>query len=288
MSELDITCTLTRSIKGQAVADLLAAFPGEGTTALHEDLPVEFPEISFVKEEAWLLYFDGSATPSSNTGAGVVVVSPTGEVFSHSFKLDFQCTNNSVEYEAFLIGLSLAKPAGARHLGVRGDSKLLVNQMNGVFCTPYYPQGNGKGENTNKTLIRILSRTVHDNPRTWHEQLPMALWAYRAVPRSSTGVFPYSLVYGANAILPAEIKIPSDKIAAASGVQWNEAEASNSRIVELDTLDSRRIKAEEHAQAYRKRISKAYDKTIKPRVFQIRDRVLKTAKHIQQDGKVLM
>ncbi|XP_026458865.1 uncharacterized protein LOC113359453 [Papaver somniferum] len=116
------------------MADLLAAFPEEGTTALHEDLPMEFPEISFIKEEAWLLYFDGSATPSNNTGgAGIVLVSPTGELFSHSFKLDFQCTNNSAEYEAFLIGLSLAKQAGATHLEVRGDSKLLFNQMNGVY-----------------------------------------------------------------------------------------------------------------------------------------------------------
>lgn len=65
-------------------------------------------------------------------GAGIVLVSPTGEVFSHSFKLYFQCTNNSAEYEAFLIGLSLAKQAGVAHLEVRSDSKLPVNQMNGV------------------------------------------------------------------------------------------------------------------------------------------------------------
>ncbi|XP_026451457.1 uncharacterized protein LOC113351736 [Papaver somniferum] len=134
MSEFDITCTPPRAIKGKSVADLLAAFPGEGTTALHEDLPEEFLEISFIEKEAWLLYFDGFETPSNNTGgAGIVLVSPMGEVFSHSFKLDFQCTNNSAEYEAFLIGLSLAKRAGATRLEVRGDSKLLVNQMNGVY-----------------------------------------------------------------------------------------------------------------------------------------------------------
>lgn len=71
----------------------------------------------------------------------------------------------------------------------------------------------------------------------------MALWAYRTSPRSSIGVSPYSLVYGADAILPEEIKIPSSRIAAATGVHWNEAEASNSRVAELDTLDFRRSKA---------------------------------------------
>ncbi|XP_026396770.1 uncharacterized protein LOC113291452 [Papaver somniferum] len=133
-SEFDITCSPPKAIKGKKVADLLAAFRREGTTALHEDLPGEFPEISFIKEETGIIYFDGSATPSNNTGgAGIVLVSPTGEVFLHSFKLDFQCTNNLAEYEAFLIGLSLAKQAGSTHLEVRGDSKLLVNQMNEVY-----------------------------------------------------------------------------------------------------------------------------------------------------------
>ncbi|XP_026419807.1 uncharacterized protein LOC113315763 [Papaver somniferum] len=111
----------------------------------------------------------------------------------------------------------------------------------------------------------------------------MALWAYRTSPRSSIGVSPYSLVYGGDANLPAEIKIPSSRIAAATGVHWNEAGASNSRVAELDTLDFRKSKAEERIQVFRNRISSAYNKTVKPRVFKVGDLVLKTSKHIQQD-----
>ncbi|XP_026399962.1 uncharacterized protein LOC113295848 [Papaver somniferum] len=134
MSEFDIVCVSPKAIKGQAVADLLASFQGEDSTTLQDNVPGEFPEISVVKEETSLLYFDGSATPSNDTGgAGIVLVSPSGEVFSHSFKMDFHCTNNSAEYEAFLLGLSLAKQAGAMHLEIIGDSKLLVNQMNRIY-----------------------------------------------------------------------------------------------------------------------------------------------------------
>ncbi|XP_026454366.1 uncharacterized protein LOC113355665 [Papaver somniferum] len=134
MSEFYIAHVPPKAIKVQSVADLLAAFLGEDVTKLHEDVPGEFPEILIVKEETWLLYFDGSATPSNDTGgAGMVLVSPSGEVFSHSFKLDFHYTNNSAEYEAFLLGLSLAKQAGEMHLEIRGDSKMLVNQMNGFY-----------------------------------------------------------------------------------------------------------------------------------------------------------
>ncbi|XP_026399348.1 uncharacterized protein LOC113295216 [Papaver somniferum] len=69
MSELDITHTSPRDIRGQAVADLLAAFPGEGTTGLHEDLPGEFPDISVVEEEAWIFWgmdIIGKINPSSS------------------------------------------------------------------------------------------------------------------------------------------------------------------------------------------------------------------------------
>ncbi|KAI3972949.1 hypothetical protein MKX01_019607 [Papaver californicum] len=94
----------------------------------------------------------------------------------------------------------------------------------------------------------------------------MALWAYKTSPRSSTGTSSYSLVYGADAILPADIKIPSARIAAASGVSWDE-----------------RAKTEKYAKTYRRRISRAYNKTVQPLVFQAGDLVLKTSKHIQQD-----
>ncbi|XP_026433565.1 uncharacterized protein LOC113331005 [Papaver somniferum] len=86
-----------------------------------------------------------------------------------------------------------------------------------------------------------------------------------------------------NALISAEIKIPSARIATASGVQWNEAEISNAVIAELDALYSKRTKAEEHAQAYINRVSRSYDKAIKPRIFQVGDLVMKTAKHIHQD-----
>ncbi|XP_026383710.1 uncharacterized protein LOC113279224 [Papaver somniferum] len=145
----------------------------------------------------------------------------------------------------------------------------LPSERKEVLSTPYYPQENGQAESTNKTLIQNLSRTVHDNPRTWHEELPMALWAYRTAPRSSIGTSPYSLIYGADAVLPAEIKIPSERIATSSGVQWDEAEVSNLRIYELDMLESRRSKVEKYVEAYKQRISRAYNKMVRPRTFQV-------------------
>ena len=51
-----------------------------------------------------------------------------------SFKLDFPCTNNMAEYEAYLTGLAVAREMGIKHLQVIGDSNLVVCQARGDFA----------------------------------------------------------------------------------------------------------------------------------------------------------
>ena len=43
----------------------------------------------------------------------------------------------------------------------------------------------------------------------WAKELPTVLWAYRTTPRKATGESPFSLVYGAEAVIPAEVSMPS-------------------------------------------------------------------------------
>ncbi|XP_026416474.1 uncharacterized protein LOC113311899 [Papaver somniferum] len=146
--------------------------------------------------------------------------------------------------------------------------------------TPYYPKGNGKAEAKNKTLIQILSRTVLDHHREWHEQLSVALWAYRISKRSSTGASPYSLVYGEDAILPAEITIPSARVAMASHTTPDEI----SRFAHLETIEERITRAERFAEAYRKRASNYYNQSVKERAFKVDELVLKIAPHVQRNA----
>lgn len=48
---------------------------------------------------------------------------------SLSFKLQFECTNNEVEYESLIQALELEKNMGIRCLWVFGDSELVINQV---------------------------------------------------------------------------------------------------------------------------------------------------------------
>jgi ribonuclease HI len=71
------------------------------------------------------MYFDGASTRDS-VGAGVVLIYPSEETISLSFKLDFRTTNNIAEYEALLLGLNSAKEMGVKGLKVLGDADLIV------------------------------------------------------------------------------------------------------------------------------------------------------------------
>jgi ribonuclease HI len=78
--------------------------------------------------EYWTMHFDGSKR-LSGTGAGVVLISPTGERLSYVLWIHFSASHNVAEYEALLHGLRIAISLGIWRLIVRGDSQLVVNQV---------------------------------------------------------------------------------------------------------------------------------------------------------------
>ncbi|XP_055800340.1 uncharacterized protein LOC129869733 [Solanum dulcamara] len=121
----------------------------------------------------------------------------------------------------------------------------------------YRPQMNGAVETANKNIKKILRKIV-DSHRQWHEKLPYALLGYRTTIRTSTGETPYILVYGLEAVIPAEVEIPSLRI-----------------IQELMLIDEKRMDAVCHSQPYQNRMAKAFNKKVKPRQFTLEQLVLK-------------
>jgi len=66
----------------------------------------------------------------------------------HKIRLQYQTTNNEVEYEALLKGLELVKLVGAQSILVLGDSQLVIGQVNGI-CE-------AKEERMKKYLNKVL------------------------------------------------------------------------------------------------------------------------------------
>src|SRR6266540_5315 len=81
------------------------------------------------------MYFDGSLM-IEGTGAGIVLISPTGERLKYVLQIHFPASNNAAEYEALLHGLRIAISLGIRRLAVCGDFELIVNQVQKEYsCT---------------------------------------------------------------------------------------------------------------------------------------------------------
>jgi hypothetical protein len=66
--------------------------------------PLSNIEIPPPTTSMWKMFFDG-ASSSEGVGVGVVFVSPSQEIISMSYKLEFETTNNVAEYEALVLGL---------------------------------------------------------------------------------------------------------------------------------------------------------------------------------------
>ena len=81
-----------------------------------------------------------------------------------------------------------------------------------VYSTLYYPQANGQAEATNKVVIGPIKKHLEENPREWDVLLSTVLWVYRTSQKSSTGVSPYMLTYGQEAVLPMEITVQSLRV----------------------------------------------------------------------------
>ena len=77
------------------------------------------------------------------------------------------------------------------------------------YSTPTYLQSNGQVEANNKAIINELKKRLDDTKGKWVEELSNVLYAYRMTPKRSTGENTFSLTYGMEAIIPAEVNLCS-------------------------------------------------------------------------------
>nr|XP_021860959.1 uncharacterized protein LOC110799981 [Spinacia oleracea] len=119
LSEYDLEFHPRNAIKAQALADFVveASYQEEET-----------------KAESWKVSVDGSAA-QSGAGAGVVMISPTGDKFEYAIRFTFAASNNEAEYEAAIAGVQLCLLADAKRIVMTTDSQFVANQFSGEYET---------------------------------------------------------------------------------------------------------------------------------------------------------
>ncbi|XP_015075541.1 uncharacterized protein LOC107019637 [Solanum pennellii] len=112
-----------------------------------------------------------------------------------------------------------------------------------------------------------------DNHRGWHEMLPYVLLGHRTTVRTSIGATPYLLVYETEAVIPAEVEIPSLRIT--QEAELSNAEWVSKRIDQFSLIDDKRMVAVCHGRLYRQRMIRAFHKRVRARIFEVGQLVLK-------------
>ncbi|XP_071688009.1 uncharacterized protein [Rutidosis leptorrhynchoides] len=124
-----------------------------------------------------------------------------------------------------------------------------------TFTSVAHPQANGQVEVTNKEIVAGIKARLGLSQTKWVDEVPYVLWAHRTMPKRSTGETPFSLVYGTEAMILAEIRVPIQRILAF------DTENNSSILREnLNLFEERRIMAAIRQANAKQKMAKYYNK----------------------------
>ena len=119
LSEYDIQYVTQKAIKGSILTDHLAHQPLSEYQPMKFDFPnkdvifmadyeIPGPDEGPEPGAYWTLMFDGASNALGH-GVGAVLTSPKNHHHPYTTRLYFDCTNNIVKYEAYILGVDPSK-----------------------------------------------------------------------------------------------------------------------------------------------------------------------------------
>jgi hypothetical protein len=93
--------------------------------------------------------------------------------------------------------------------------------------------------------------------KNWHKELPLVLWAIRTNINRAIRDTPFSLVYGAEAVLPPEIYLESLRVA-----HFNLEDQAEARELDVNLLEERRNTALSDVRKYQVALKRYYNKSV--------------------------
>jgi hypothetical protein len=116
-------------------------------------------------------------------------------------------------------------------------------------------------------------RMFHDleaKGKNWHNELPSVLWTLRTNINRATRDAPFSLVYGAEAVLPPKIYLESARVA-----DFNPEDQAEARELDTNLLEKRHNTTLSNVRKYQAALKRYYNKSVVQRELNIRDLVFK-------------
>ncbi|GAA0163841.1 hypothetical protein LIER_19614 [Lithospermum erythrorhizon] len=119
---------LSQPEQGEVLQLYLAVSDGAASTMLIRETEGQQKSIYYI----WPGMKKGS-------GAGILIRGPDKVVMEYAWRSTFPTTNNEAEYEALFAGLAIVKSLENTCIWVKGDSKLIMDQVRGVCGARHEP-----------------------------------------------------------------------------------------------------------------------------------------------------
>ncbi|GJX44994.1 reverse transcriptase domain-containing protein, partial [Tanacetum coccineum] len=151
------------------------------------------------------------------------------------------------------------------------------------FAFVKHPQTNGLVERANQSLGEGIKARLGKDNKNWMEEISHVLWAHRTMVKSSNGDTPFSLTYGTEAVIPAEIGMPTFRTTEVDVAKNDEALGIN-----LELLEEKREQAAIREAKSKRQMEKYYNAKVRNTSFKPGDLVYRNneASHAEDTGKL--
>ncbi|GJR50749.1 reverse transcriptase domain-containing protein [Tanacetum coccineum] len=287
------------SVKRQILADFIVERPEEDSSDTSMEEKEELPE-------PWILFTDKSSC-TDGSGAGLILTNLEGMEFTYALRFRFDATKNKAEYEALIARLRIAEQMGVKNLQANMDSRLMANQVNGMYVAKeadmirYLEKVKAltggfkaftikqipRSENKKADALSKIASTSFAHLNTWmtpiykylaEETLLADMKKARAIRRKSwrfaviNGILYKKSFLGpwlrTEAVIPAEIGMPTIRTTEVDLVQNIEALEIN-----LDLLEERKEEATIQEAKSKAKMEKYYNAKVRNTSFKTRDLV---------------
>ncbi|GKA92717.1 reverse transcriptase domain-containing protein [Tanacetum coccineum] len=159
----------------------------------------------------------------------------------------------------------------------------VCNRGNRLFHQMDKGQATGKDHRANRSLMEGIKTRLERERAGWVKELSNVLWAHRTSIKQSNGETPFTLTYGNEAVIPAEIGIPNYQILMIRE-GYNEDEIS----LNLDLLQERRETAAIREARYKTKMEQYYNKKVRLSGFRSGEFVFRRneASRVEDHGKL--
>ncbi|XP_031127545.1 uncharacterized protein LOC116029638 [Ipomoea triloba] len=210
---------------------------------IHQPPEPLHPTVASWPFDAWGLDVVGPITPKSSTGHAYILAAT--DYFS-KWAETVALKEVKKENVADFLRVHIIYRFGIPRYILTDNGKPFDNKLMDKICklfdfqqrnsSAYYAAANGLTEAFNKTLCNLLKKVVSKSKRDWHDRMEEALLAIQ------------------------------------EGL--TDEENAKLRLAELEALDEKRLQAQQSLECYQARMSRAFNKRVRTRSFQIGGKVL--------------